>query len=345
MPSKTEFLGLNQWEGSDAVLHTDFNEDNYKVDEAVQALHQLSDATAASLAVLTEKEAVDYEFLSFALLNALTLTSLESYYPGDKQGLIYDSFVGAGKAMPLPEGLHVLTDVRCLGMGKAIDAANTGTLTYQPYHTAYANQPWQFFFNQNRCGYLKSFTVYSDFSANATVTINIRKADKAHTQAGEQVSTETITRNYAGSLQQQKFTFTPVYLTPGDYVIELIPTKSITLTRPLHSFVYDSCARASSLFTSVVFPFSNFRGGEVKARVTHDTGTVSVTLIGSDGTRLPMSLSGTGAGISQAGEISIVSEYALADSRSLGESVQMELDLSSPATLGMRVFDYGIVFL
>ena len=346
MPNKTEFLALNQWEGSDAVLHTDFNEDNQKVEQAVQALHQLSDTTAARLHALAEKEAVDYEFLSFALLNALTLTSLESYYPGDKQGLIYDSFVGNGKAGALPNGTHIMQAGRYLGMGTAIDETELqAALPTTSTHTAFNGGEWRHFFRQNSCGYLKGFSVNCDFGASATLTIKIRRANAALTVAGEEISSQTMSRAFANSLSIQAITFHPVYLTPGDYVIEMIPTKNVTISKPMHTFVYDSCAGNSAVFTSIAFPFSNFRDGQVKARVTHDVGTVGVTLIGAGGERFPMSVCGAEAGTSQDGEACLVSEYALDDSAGLDGSVKVELLMSSPQTKGMRVFDYGVVFL
>lgn len=41
MPSKfTENYGLNQWEPGDKVVHTDFNEDNRKIDAALKALDE-----------------------------------------------------------------------------------------------------------------------------------------------------------------------------------------------------------------------------------------------------------------------------------------------------------------
>ena len=344
MPNKTEFLALNQWEGSDAVLHTDFNEDNLKLEQAIQSLQQRSNATVAKLDALTDKEAVDYEFLSFALLNALTLTSLESHYPGDKRGLIYDSFVGVSKAELMPEGVHILPQKRYLGLGKSLDEPLMGSQPNGSLHAALANEPWRYFFKQDCCGYLKSFTFYSNFASSATVTINIRKANKELTQAGEQISSETITRAYLSNAGVQTFGFTPVYLTPGDYAIELIPTKGISVSRPLHTFRYDSCARTDGVFTSIAYPFSGFKSGRAKARITHDTGTVGITLIGSDGTRHAMTVCAVEAGMNQEGEACIVTEYEL-DEMPVSESVQMELAMSSPTEQSMRVFDYGVVFL
>jgi|GEM_PF-2382688 hypothetical protein len=347
MPNKTEYLALNQWEGSDAVLHTDFNDDNLKVEQAVLAINQAASTTGAKLEALKEKEAVDYEFLSFALLNALTLTNLESHYPGDKRGLIYDNFTSLGKTGQTPIGVQVLPDRRYLGMGNAIDEK---LLQAVRSHTATDSIPqggtWQYYFSQTGSGYLKGFSFFCDFGPNTvSMTIKVRRANVAHTQAGEELRSQSASHSNFNGLAIRAFTFTPVYLAPGDYVIELSPSRIITTSRPLHTFVYDSCARANGTFTSIAFPFSNFRDGQVKARVTHDVGTVSVTLIGASGARFPMAALSVEAGTNQEGEACKVSEYSLPDSSTLGDSVTVELLMSSSATQGMRVFDYGVVFL
>jgi len=345
MPNKTDSLKLNQWEGSDAVLHTDFNEDNVKIDQAVQDLNQTADATASRLEALRSKGQTDYEFLSFALLNALTLTNLESYYPGNKRGLVYDSFTSTGKMGIVDQGVHVLPDKRYLGMGKAVDEPAHAAGTQSSLHSIAPNVPWQHFFKQECCGYLKGFTLFCNLGSSATLTIRISRANKSHNQVGQQISSETITRSFIGYAAQQALTFTPVYLTPGDYVIELIPTKYIDVTRPLHTFAYDSCAKTSGVFNSIVFPFSNFGDGQVKARVTHDVGTVSVILVGSSGARFAMTRVSTGTGINQNGESCIMSEFSLANSSGLGTSVKVELTLSSPTEKSMRVYDYGVIFI
>ena len=54
--NKTTHLRLNQWEGSDPVLRTDFNQDNSKIDQAVaaRALVRLAGKTlAASTGTIT----------------------------------------------------------------------------------------------------------------------------------------------------------------------------------------------------------------------------------------------------------------------------------------------------
>ena len=72
--NKTRNLRLNQWEGSDPVLRTDFNQDNSKIDQAVaaRALVRLEGGTLAAPSAAITVDLMDYDLTQYEALE-LTL--------------------------------------------------------------------------------------------------------------------------------------------------------------------------------------------------------------------------------------------------------------------------------
>ena len=77
--SKTTNLRLNQWEGSDPILRTDFNQDNSKIDQAVaaRALVRLTGKTLTTAAGTITVDLLDYDLTQYESLE-LTLAPITS---------------------------------------------------------------------------------------------------------------------------------------------------------------------------------------------------------------------------------------------------------------------------
>ena len=77
--NKTTNLRLNQWEGTDPILRTDFNQDNSKIDQAVtaRALVRLTGKTLAAAATAITVDLLDYDLTQYEGLE-LTLAPITS---------------------------------------------------------------------------------------------------------------------------------------------------------------------------------------------------------------------------------------------------------------------------
>ena len=77
--NKTTNLRLNQWEGSDPILRTDFNQDNSKIDQAVaaRALVRLAGKTLTTAAGTIDLDLLDYDLTQYEALE-LTLAPITS---------------------------------------------------------------------------------------------------------------------------------------------------------------------------------------------------------------------------------------------------------------------------
>lgn len=77
--NKTTHLRLNQWEGSDPILRTDFNQDNSKIDQAVaaRALVRLTGKTLTASAGTIYVDLLDYDLTQYEALE-LTLAPITS---------------------------------------------------------------------------------------------------------------------------------------------------------------------------------------------------------------------------------------------------------------------------
>ena len=77
--NKTTNLQLNQWEGSDPILRTDFNQDNSKLDQAVtaRALVRLAGRTLTASAGTISVDLLDYDLTQYEALE-LTLAPITS---------------------------------------------------------------------------------------------------------------------------------------------------------------------------------------------------------------------------------------------------------------------------
>ncbi len=77
--NKTTHLRLNQWEGSDPILRTDFNQDNSKIDQAMaaRALVRLTGRTLTTAAGTISVDLLDYDLTQYEALE-LTLAPIIS---------------------------------------------------------------------------------------------------------------------------------------------------------------------------------------------------------------------------------------------------------------------------
>ena len=68
--NKTTHLRLNQWEGSDPILRTDFNQDNSKIDQAMaaRALVRLTGRTLTTAAETISVDLLDYDLTQYEAL-------------------------------------------------------------------------------------------------------------------------------------------------------------------------------------------------------------------------------------------------------------------------------------
>ncbi|MBR5534513.1 MAG: hypothetical protein IKU62_06675 [Ruminiclostridium sp.] len=77
--NKTSNLRLNQWEGSDPILRTDFNQDNSKIDQAVnaRALVRLTGKNLTASTGTITVDLLDYDLTQYEALE-LTLAPITS---------------------------------------------------------------------------------------------------------------------------------------------------------------------------------------------------------------------------------------------------------------------------
>ena len=89
----TTNYGLCQWQGADAFLREEFNQDNEKIDAALKA----ADGKAGR--ALSGLEAADYNIYNLLLQN-----EYEGKYTGYKKALIYDGFLDESGVQSTSEG-------------------------------------------------------------------------------------------------------------------------------------------------------------------------------------------------------------------------------------------------
>ena len=93
MSAKTEHIGLHQWESTDPFLREYFNEDNRKIDQAVEAVEKQTRQTADSL-----------ENMSYNVFNLLLQNYYEDKYTGYKKALIFDGFMDRSRVAAVNDG-------------------------------------------------------------------------------------------------------------------------------------------------------------------------------------------------------------------------------------------------
>ena len=115
MSTQTEHIGLHQWESTDPFLREDFNEDNRKIDQAVETVEKQTRQTADSL-----------ENMSYNVFNLLLQNYYEGKYTGYKKALIFDGFMDQTLISAVDNGLTWNSD----GFFWLLDATGQGDFSY-----------------------------------------------------------------------------------------------------------------------------------------------------------------------------------------------------------------------
>lgn len=74
MSTQTEHIGLHQWESADPFLREDFNDDNSKIDQAVEEVREQARQTAEGL-----------EDMSYNSITCCCKTTVRANTPGIKR--------------------------------------------------------------------------------------------------------------------------------------------------------------------------------------------------------------------------------------------------------------------
>ena len=82
----TTNYGLCQWQGADAFLREEFNQDNEKIDAALKAAEE-------ALAAETDRLRTGLEAANYNLCNLLLQNDYEGKYTGFKRAMLFDGFL------------------------------------------------------------------------------------------------------------------------------------------------------------------------------------------------------------------------------------------------------------
>ena len=86
MSTKTEHIGLHQWESTDPFLREDFNQDHGLIDTAVKQAEKKADQALSGL-----------EDVSYNVYNLLLQNYYEGKYTGFRRGLMFDGFLDSSR--------------------------------------------------------------------------------------------------------------------------------------------------------------------------------------------------------------------------------------------------------
>ena len=98
MSTKTEHIGLHQWESTDPFLREDFNQDHGLIDTAVKQTEKKADQALSGL-----------EDVSYNVYNLLLQNYYEGKYTGFRRGLMFDVFLDSSRrSVRCPPARHAL---------------------------------------------------------------------------------------------------------------------------------------------------------------------------------------------------------------------------------------------
>lgn len=334
MSTKTEHIGLHQWESTDPFLREDFNEDNRKIDEAV--------GEAAGKA---ERALAGVEGISYNIYNLLLQDYYEGKYTGYKKALIFDGFINA-------DGLSERSPGTWLENQRLWYCGNTQLLPMEEnFGTAAAYQM------NGGSSHTRSWEVHGHGTITG-VSLYISSAYSSYTitvslTCGGASSEKWVTFARTDNVKQLDITLDkPLALTPG---------KTLTLTVKSNEQSYNITlygAAAGDKFgcrlsgTEIQVPDGMCLShpcelggdyGAALAWVRYEGEPPALALKNQTGGRAEFALKGTRSALTMENEPCMEAEYEMTTAPDIPNSTAVvELDMAQDG-IG-SVYDYGIVF-
>lgn len=328
---QTERYHLHLWEGSDAFLRTEFNEDNENTERAL-----------AGLAEGLDKIRQDVADMSYNVFQGL----LQNYYEGkateQKKGLVFDGFVDDG--LTAERSSAILRMDRRLVLSRAAQpdmvdeyVTNNDALDIREYQICRSYTAREFCF---ATGF-----VFKWRSNNANITLTIKLQPVVNGVAVGEPLSLPVTSDAANQQKEERAVFPePVALKPGDQFW-------VRFTGPAN--LYPICGQSSRsrvggrvLLNSPVAVTGSFTGAErtlnegfdrARLWVRHKAGRVSAQVNGQ--AMAPISQRST---VNLQGDVCTETEFRLVWSGGPQVSVGLALDLGEDQR--MEVYDYGAAF-
>ena len=341
----TTNYGLCQWQGVDAFLREEFNQDNAKIDAALKAAEERAEEKAQAAETKADRALSGLEDQSYNVYNLILQNDYEGKYTGYKKALLYDGFLDES-------GIASRDDTLALGrMRLCLDSTGQASLT-----TAYGGN---FSYTSTtspsksvtRCGRLtgyayrvyvqKTGTGTSSFTLSYELKINgvtVLDAWKTVQAANSQNTDLTLTFS------------TPIEVTPGDKL-------QITLEGNGSAYLFCQNTTSDALAgTFVIEPVSGSTGTVVTktqelpgasgalAWVRHGGGSVSLALEDGSGGLHPLAAVEQRSATELNGKSCTETTYRL-DETLVAGTWKLRLTLDRGETDIAYLYDYGMVLL
>lgn len=362
MASKTQNLGLNQWELADSFVMADFNEDNAVLDAAVGiAAEQAREAISAA------------SVLRYNLYQMMLQNYYEGIYTGYKKGILFQGFATSAGMSVAAGGLFDSSNY-CLGLGKEYMASSitvtggTSTFTNVTANTAFRYMS----FCTSLAGTLSSVTVplgYSTVNGYAAGSCQVQllscnQSTKKPTGAVLAVSAAQTVSDVTNT----NYTFNIGYrLAAGTwYAIGVIPTATFSMRYTYYANNTTNPAWTSAFadadyglgFTANIAPDDNTAANvTIAAALGQDyekavgfvrySGVGTVSLSASNGTEVKtMIKKETRSAVNGLGASCTEAEFYLEDApQTPNSAVALKLTAATTSSSTLRIYDFGGVFL
>ena len=341
----TANYGLCQWQAEDKFLREEFNQDNEKIDTAIQAVADRAAAgqTATEQAQSTADQALEgLELVNYNLYNLLLQNSYEKKETSWKKALLFDGFLdGAGlssksEVLLQRDGMLVL-DGKGQGdhdLGYDADARKTDLTTRTV--------------SISGCGRLTGFRlkVFLNWYPDATPTLKYeltRNGDLA--ASGSYSWKEPCTNNVITELTME---FTSPLL--------LLPRDTVALRLYSSGTMWELCQAGSGTGLGGTFLITPITGESaevltksqplpaarrVRAWVRHSGGSVGLTLRDGEGQEYPMTPGGARTVKEPLGKKSCTEQEFSLDADVPQGNLSLRLALTRGGSTVMYLYDYG----
>ena len=325
----TEHYGLCQWQGADAFLREEFNQDNEKIDAALKAADGKADRALSGL------EAADYNIYNLLLQN-----EYEGKYTGYKKALLYDGFLDES-------GIASRDNTVCLSsrtvMLDETGQKNVSTGYTQKYVSGInTGETLSVSWTATGRGRLETVTLYGNGSAGTPaldgVTIQV-----SFWQGEEQLAVNSASLSES---DREVTVALPCQVVPGQtYRLQVTPTYhtfhwyqiSDSNTAKAYTLTFTPQPGTEGRVTSIPYPLG--LSGETAYRLIlrHSGGTVTPAVNGDT----PL-LTETRETVNLQRQSCTESVW---EGRCTADTVTVVLDLAREADGSCKVYDYGICFL
>ena len=332
--NQTEHYGLNQWEAGDLFLRQEFNGDNDKVDQGLQALRvQVEGLSRAAVTV------------GYHMYNL----TLQNYYDGKQTGhkksMAFDGFQTKEEIAELRGGLiwnagklsldSAGEGARAMGYGSSVTGMDGDTDTY----TAQGGGQW----TGCRVKLKNSMQVVTTLRVRYTATVNGKTAGNGYVDLGS-ISPGDTGREWDVAFAQ------PVPLVKGDQYSLNLKTDN--------SYIVPYCSASTSRFvggTLLITPQTGSVGTLVStphtlpgwrralAWVRHSGGETALALT-AGGKGCPMERTEVRDTVNLQGAGCRESAFVLEQPMDAG-AYRVQLELTRGEAVRTEVFDYGVIVM